>query len=851
VTRDPRKGPSQDHRGLTNGFGPRDGAAPANGTGRTNGRTNGLAGGAGRTNGLTMGHTGRTNGLASGRGRTNGLTNGTGRTNGTGVINGLINGSYRQGLRANRYGVITQRDLRLGVSVVFFFLLLLGPFYLIMSTTPTSPPSGIVVDGNLADWSGTTFLEDTVTSPNDDIEITGYSAVRENGYLSFAIRVAGIALGDPTGFDGFYVFIDADASPATGYSIRSLGADSLVAVRGGDNAVSTASLLEFRGAGSSDWAGWEPTGTVRAVASGEGLEVQLQPDDVAADFGEATEPAFLIGASDYEGNEVLGSVHFDLTLRALLIRQDSATPIVPATGQPEPFASLTFTAFGGMVGVTGVPLTKIRGPGLLEVLGPFAVPVGSPLPREVAVAFNPGDVGEYVVAHVDPARVGVSGGFPVTVDGPDVVAYLGSAYPGHRVDGYFGEWTQLGSDIEPVSAANVDIENFAANRTGSTAFVYADVAGRIFGGSGIVERFDPPTGGDGGQGSPGTPTVRKGEDVFSAFIDVDTTGPGGVMALGVRADFRIEIRGVHGQVVSSQGYQWTGSWTPFSGAVSVENDRGRMEASLDLGGITTGPMRMAVQMTNWELLSDASGVFNFLDAAGDDGTRGAPILGPLDGTGAEDAEATTLANGDATVDGNCATTATEYDGAGLFDDPGIAGRVGTSGSYVFICIDVTADTDDEAATDQGTIYFDTLHDGGTAPQTDDRRFSVLSGSSALLSDMGDGATWVACISPDCDTGNLAAGAFTGGHEVYEFKIRFANVWGDDAPAPDQVAGFAVRAIDFGGAVTTWGSTDPPSDTDPGTWGHVVAPEFHDVIVPVAVVGVIYLIARRRRRDADP
>ncbi|HTD80883.1 MAG TPA: hypothetical protein VK723_01905, partial [Thermoplasmata archaeon] len=67
----------------------------------------------------------------------------------------------------------------------------------------------------------------------------------------------------------------------------------------------------------------------------------------------------------------------------------------------------------------------------------------------------------------------------------------------------------------------------------------------------------------------------------------------------------------------------------------------------------------------------------------------------------------------------------------------------------------------------------------------------------------------------------------------------------------QIAGFAVIATDFsGGGKSTWGSTSPPADTNPDTWGHILAPEFHDIILPVAVVGVIYFIARRRRRDAD-
>ena len=127
---------------------------------------------------------------------------------------------------------------------------------------------------------------------------------------------------------------------------------------------------------------------------------------------------------------------------------------------------------------------------------------------------------------------------------------------------------------------------------------------------------------------------------------------------------------------------------------------------------------------------------------------------------------------------------------------------------------------------------------------------MFSGTSVLLASKGNGLIWVPC-APTCDGSEAAAGAFTGGHEVYEFKIRFNDTWGTDAPGSNQEAGFAVIATDVtGGATDTWGSTDPPTDLVPDSWGHIDAPEFSEILVPIAVVGVIYLVARRRRRDED-
>ena len=275
----------------------------------------------------------------------------------------------------------------------------------------------------------------------------------------------------------------------------------------------------------------------------------------------------------------------------------------------------------------------------------------------------------------------------------------------------------------------MDIANYGAAHTvvvspaASTAFVYADVAGRIFGGSGIVEKFVRPMGGGGGSGSSGTPVARMGQDVFRAYIDVNTASPQGAPILGIRADYYIEITGIYGHYLSKRSFEWSGStWTASARTVLVANDRTRMEASLDLTGVTTGTMAMAIEATDWRLLSDDTGVYNFLGTHGG-GTRDGPGLAPLHGTGAATAVAQPL-SGAPTVDGNCGDSV--YSGAGTFSDTGLSGKVGTSATYVYVCIDVTSDTTSES-TDIANIYFDTQHNGGGTPQTDDRKFGVFSG----------------------------------------------------------------------------------------------------------------------------
>jgi hypothetical protein len=191
----------------------------------------------------------------------------------------------------------------------------------------------------------------------------------------------------------------------------------------------------------------------------------------------------------------------------------------------------------------------------------------------------------------------------------------------------------------------------------------------------------------------------------------------------------------------------------------------------------------------------------------------------------------------------------EYAGAGSLSNGNMSGKVGTNGTYVFVCVDVTIDNTDNAL-DSGTLYFDQDHNAGALPSADDRKFKVV--GSTLTSFMGNGVTWVACVLPDCDTtNNTAQRGFQASHDVYEFKVRAKNVWGTDTPGQGKTSGFAVIAFNASEAKDyTWGSATPPSDLVPNSWGHILAPEFHDIILPVAVVGVIYFVARRRRRDAD-
>ena len=228
------------------------------------------------------------------------------------------------------------------------------------------------------------------------------------------------------------------------------------------------------------------------------------------------------------------------------------------------------------------------------------------------------------------------------------------------------------------------------------------------------------------------------------------------------------------------------------------------------------------------------------------------MLVPFHGANAATAVAKPLSSAP-TIDGGCSDST--YSDAGTFSDAGIDGKVGTYVSFVYICI-TTTDTSNDGANDFARIYFDRDHNG--SPLTPgDRRFAITSGSGQVTPESrrgsNDGTAWEDCPlsgSPsaiECDSGNLAAGAYSV-VQRYEFKISFTDVWNTTTPDPNDRAGFAVIVTNGSGGTYTWGSTNPPTDLNPNTWGHLDIPEFQE-IVPGAALTVVLIgaMCRSRRR----
>ena len=157
----------------------------------------------------------------------------------------------------------------------------------------------------------------------------------------------------------------------------------------------------------------------------------------------------------------------------------------------------------------------------------------------------------------------------------------------------------------------------------------------------------------------------------------------------------------------------------------------------------------------------------------------------------------------------------EYAGAGKITFPGYGGDVEVffkqDGGYLYVAFDFP---DPQTASSAAQIFLDTKHDGGTAPQTDDYRFSI---TRAGVADerRGTGAVWGSATAPISWT---AASTTTLSGWQAEFAIQYDKL--------GLTAGtFQVMGLSLINAWTpSWDHYWPSGAfwTNPSTWGDLVS-----------------------------
>src|SRR5881296_2547883 len=689
------------------------GARPKTST-RGAGKVNGLVNGRGRVNGLVNG-LGRTNGLVNGVGRVNGLVTPTGRVNGLmgeqGRVNGTIGGtrSVRAGRKEIRLSVPTKRVRYAAIAAATLFAILIVGFLFIPIPGPTPP---IVIDGSFGDWA-TVPMYDAVSAASDaNVAIDHYASLLDHNSLYLFASTRGGMFGDSSAYDGIYFLIDADGSPATGYQFEGIGAEAVLEIFGGNNSVAGSRLYGFPSNAEVNWSQQQSIGSPRAAASGQSVEAQVSTYDLtgfdSAHFRIAVLADDFAGVSSRRLAPLTpdGSVLVELLPLASVVSATTTswfTIRVHALGLP---AGASWSVSSFVYNAT---------PGLTVTLstGSVSLTEGQPEATITASVFATGiPPGNVVQIDVTNATAPV----PVVIRDGSVRAYMLAPPSTVRVDGLFADWVgrdQADSDPVPVKNPDVNILQDGAAVNASAVYFHVAVEGDLLAGR-VPDRVIRLPRGQGGNSSGGPPIPlprRTGEDILRAYIDLNSTDSIGFPFDGIYADYMLDVRGVAGRITGRTLYAWTGTWSQVaSPTVTLAKNSTDIEGSVALGPMTNFT-RIVFAATEWSGSGDES-LFGGTPALSPPLPKlsgPTPLRDPglvIDsGPNALTVSATSLAN-QPVVDGNCDTTSGEYAGASVASNGNLlrflVGRSSLA-SYVFVCLEVTADGTDGGALDWGEL----------------------------------------------------------------------------------------------------------------------------------------------------
>jgi hypothetical protein len=569
--------------GLTNG------SARRRGEGLTNG--SGLVNGTGLVNG---------NGLING----NGLVNGNGMVNGTGLVNGngLTNGLSRLPIRRNTFGVVTNKDLRVGLALIMLGLLIIPvvSIYLMEPAYESYDPS-ITVDGEFSDWDDVPKYVDAPDNPRPDVTVQTYAIDLERNHLSFFVQAVGIVLGDINGYDTYYFFIDSDGDSATGYRLNNFGADFVVEVFGGDNIVKDARVDFFRGDDQGNWSAFAGMEKAEAKASGRMMEVQttIHSLSLEEDF------LVLFCADDHDGGQSCSSVPVGKEPGALLVEQFRFSSVVER--QLVTIMEVRFTALASDVTVNDISIMDLGGATIETPQLPFTVAEGTTTTKFITADLTLAPMGALITATVES----VLADRPPTIRGEVVRSYI-EEIPGDIViDGFFEDWTTGNPDpMDPSVGANVDMIEHEAIEGTEKAFFHMKVTGEILEGTFAPQMKSKHIPGEPGQPSPPAPITESrvsGEDYLMIYIDTNSSDDVGEAFYGVMADAVVEIRGMYGEIRQASLMTLVdGTWEVVAG-IEAEIDADEIEISVQLSRLgTLDDPTMIFVTSSWNRIGDVS-----------------------------------------------------------------------------------------------------------------------------------------------------------------------------------------------------------------------------------------------------
>jgi len=549
-------------------------------------------------------------GLVNGRGVINGtgLVNGTGMVNGTGLVNGtgMINGtrgSPRGSTPPKRRADILRKWQFLAVLVA---LVIVIPTFVYLSYSRES--SRFNIDGNFDDWSDVPMFGMRTLSGASAVDVSEWSVGIDADKIYIYARTLANMMSSSS-VSSFFLFVDSDNSRATGYQIGDIGAEYMLEIDGWNGTVQSASVSSFpTGVDTSNWSEWQDIGSLSKSLAGTQLEAMAtMPSSVPQGA------RFLLVSQDELERK---AVSYPVTPSGgLLIVTQELSPNVPANGivpsaSSTPLLRLTFTCQGTGGSVSQV-VPELVGVTWSSTVAGFSLAAGgTSSPIDVSVDTSSIPAGQFISAFITSQDI-TSSFASVELLGDPARAYVGTQPASVAIDGAFGDWNgRTTPDVDgliPVQDQNIDIDSVGNVNTTISSYFFVSVSGDMCAGAYVPFIKLKPTGGGGG-------TVVAGRvaapDVLRVYVDNDRSSTTGyVESFGsktIGADYKIEINGLDGRIVSKTLYQWvSGGWAQLVSNVDAAKDKHRIEVGVSassMGGSST--VEFIVETTDWKDRAD-------------------------------------------------------------------------------------------------------------------------------------------------------------------------------------------------------------------------------------------------------
>ena len=544
--------------------------------------------------------------VSVGRGLTNGrgAINGTGLVNGTGMINGT-KGESRQPSSTRRRGLAVARWQFLAVLVA---LVVIIPTFIYISYSNDGAPYS--VDGDFGEWDGSDSYSMSILADAPITVIEEWSVAVDSTRVYVYVSAVGDIFGT-TSVESFFLFVDSDGDEGTGYAVGTMGADFMIELDGWNSSVQSSDVCTYdpdSAAERYDWNSWESLGGAASRLDGNQLEAMGNLQDAPS-----SDAQFMLLSQDQMARRSVSASVPDEG-GALIVRQ-SLSPSVPLSGilpssDSETMLTLEFTCDGVEGTVDSVEVQLENLPPLVTTFEPFTLQPGEVVTVDFEVNTASLSPGQFVSAQVIAEDI-LSSFASVAVLGQPARAYVGSVPSSVSIDGAFGDWTErTASDIDLLDVLNnnIDILNVGVFNTSVSSSFFISVAGEMCSGSYVPIMKGKPVPSDGGVVVPAS--RKTGEDITRIFIDSDmssATGyPVSVDSKVIGADYRVEVRGLNGEVVSSVLHVYSGvSWALVSSELDTEVDWQRMEVgvpSYELGGAVA--IDFIIETTDWRQYKD-------------------------------------------------------------------------------------------------------------------------------------------------------------------------------------------------------------------------------------------------------